>query len=256
MMQKIWKSTLILLIIICLSGGLCVNASDSLKSGDSRATENAIKNKIQSQNEDYVITVYQGIFMSEFARGDSIEEIISDENNLPNGYLVKKRTEQNKEEFALYELKNGQTQSRSFYKKGYEAFYNYSIEPEKIVKDKGNIKEVYCLNGESSHDGIYIYYVTDNGDYIYYKEYAKADKEYLIPEKEFRTMAKTISDKRKEMNENLAVGGPIMLEDIYDVSVYEIKTDNMFKTFLIPMTVFLSVVLIVAIMFLIKRKAM
>ena len=48
------------------------------------------------------------------------------------------------------------------------------------------VQEVYCFESIYHNTPIYIYYVTDKGDYLLFKFYSAAEETYLVPVEEFR----------------------------------------------------------------------
>jgi hypothetical protein len=159
------------------------------------------------------------MFMYAFAEKQTIEEIVSGNCVLSQNIMVmtdsviKYKVERNERIVTLRQTTD------------WSKLYKYAVKPSRILSNispKLEVKNVYCLDGEPSHDGVYIYYSTDKGDYIYYKEYLIAEKEYLFPLNDFYEFASIVQEERN-LNKDRDGGGR-SIDELYDLGKYEIKT--------------------------------
>ena len=72
----------------------------------------------------------------------------------------------------------------------WSGFYTYTQSPELVFDFSVKINKIYCLHGFEDNDNAYIYYETDHGEYILFKEYPKAKDTYLFPLDDFYEFAK------------------------------------------------------------------
>lgn len=196
--------------------------------GDSLELSNEIKDKLKNDSTDIVIRYYNGFYMNAFAQKTSINDIVNGECVLQKLYMV---ITNDSEINYMYE-KDGNTGSLLSKTTNWSSIYKNITEPKSIFRNiNKNVKvnNIYCLDGNSSHDGIYIYYITNIGDYVYFKEYESSEKEYLFPIDDFYNFAKSVQEER-EKNKYL-IGGFVDIEKIYDVNKFEIRVS---KTNLTP----------------------
>lgn len=203
------------MLVSCLMiGAYAMNNNDSVK------IDTEVMNKFKEKESDTVIMLlYNGMFMYAFAEKQTIEEIVSGNCVLSQNIMVmtdsviKYKVERNERIVTLRQTTD------------WSKLYKYAVKPSRILSNispKLEVKNVYCLDGEPSHDGVYIYYSTDKGDYIYYKEYLIAEKEYLFPLNDFYEFASIVQEERN-LNKDRDGGGR-SIDELYDLGKYEIKT--------------------------------
>jgi len=176
------------------------------------------------ESSDYVIKLYGGSFMKKFASGDSISSII---DNTEPGFdkfmvITKKDIEYYKIiDDALEKLDPSTGLS------DWSGYYEYAISPKKVLNSASKVNAVYCLDGEPSKDGVFIYYQTADRDYILYKAYLNSKDMYLFPADEFVSFAQEVySYRQRHKDED---GGARSLEDIFSqeqLKPYKVIPDN------------------------------
>lgn len=210
---------------------------------DSISIPSTIADEYKTHSSDNVIfRFYNGYFMLGFAQKETIQELTSNPN-----YVLEEVYATSFDGITTYKAKrNGMlTDPLNHHSEG-NIFCNYALSPNKLFKKLNfsssdlTINSIYCLDGEPSHDGIYIYFVTNKGDYVYYKEYASAEKEYLFPINEFYDFAKAIADERIQNGDRDGAFKPI--EEIYNIANYEITEKNTpILSWLLPLIIFLLI---------------
>lgn len=90
--------------------------------------------------------------------------------------------------------------------------------------DQLEVTEKYIFNAYDETEGVFVYYVTSCGDYIYYLPNPNiTDKAYLLPYEKFCDLAKIIC---KNFDSSRGYGGRENIEDLYDLSEYKVGSAN------------------------------
>lgn len=154
---------------------------------------------LEADEEDTVIRFYSGYFMHGFAKGMPLEEILNDgwAHKLTEYIII---SEENGKEVITYKrvrATDGELETVS--DEIYEKMEKWHTEVYKIIKDPEKklnvlgpfitVNKVVFLDGYYT-DGLYIYYETSIGDYVYYRLCPEEDEEYLVPLDEFVEYAK------------------------------------------------------------------
>ena len=179
-MKKISLFAAVILILALLSVDVAATSlSDSLRIG--RDTYEMLS----VTEEDTVIRLYNGAFFDGFAKGVPILTLTGDEYVTSQVYMT--RSQRGADTFRT--ISDGEP--RKLDGRGRRAdgkcIYDVVSKPERVLPRSADIDNVYCLDGER---GIYIYFVTDGGDYVYYKKSAENEDEYLFPAETFTEYAK------------------------------------------------------------------
>ena len=178
-----------------------------------------------------IIRVYNGSFLHGFAAGESIENLVSD-TYVDEEIFVAYHNGSSKSDFC-YIIRDGISYSGDAGQIGGDAFIKY-VEGAAIKriesKTKSHIKTIICLSGETSHDGIYIYFETDNGNYVLFKEYASNETTYLFSIDEFKSIASEYFEKK--MNAlydeygQVRKGSSFSFTDIENIHKYKLSDIN------------------------------
>ena len=111
-------------------------------------------------------------------------------------------------------MRNGNLEHVTISVSDWSEFYKYAVYPERVFGAFTEVYNVYCLNGNASHDGVYIYYVTDKGDYVLYKEFLSSSEQFLFPVEDFYVYAKDVWELRFSPDGVDGGGMPELSEDI------------------------------------------
>lgn len=114
----------------------------------------------------------------------------------------------------------------------WESLYRYAVYPEEVFGTDSDIvvKNVYCFNSEFSGDyvlsynrGVFIYYVTNLGDFILHKPDSKQGKTYILPLEAFlRYMESARAYYRSVSNNN---GAPSNIAQCgFDLEKYRLES--------------------------------
>lgn len=188
--------------------------SYTVEDGDSVVLDSFEVELIRDESFEKVIKLYNGMYMHRFSKKQDIHTML--ENALEIEYLVisGKRVRYK----HIYEGKITNIDSASFKGKGWKEFYTYAVSPELIFDASVKVYNTYCLDGSSSHNGVYIYYATNNGDYVLYKEFLSYEEMYLFPLEDFYEVAKIVQDDLYlHRNET---GGNTPISELVDLSSY------------------------------------
>ena len=227
--EAIMKRFLCLLFVAFLILTLSVSAFATVEVEDSLTFDIQVYEILENSKKNNTVKIYNGYFIGYFAEEVPIDEIIQDENLLDPYYVVRNGF-QNAEYFYM---KDNQAYKITINPPDLGKTLDYITSPEQVLRSLPNsveLQNVYYLNSESSYNGIYIYYVTDKGDYVYYQENANDDDGYLFALSEFYDIAKEAYEIIQEENTGnlyeLPIGGPTLLSDIVDISEYQITPGN------------------------------
>ena len=209
------KRLLILLLISIMSVTFFVlpvvaNSADSLHLS---AKEEA---QLNLSSDDIVVKLFSGMFMSDFSKQEDIATMASKSNST---YLVVKRFGEPiyfKDHYGEIVKLNPATKIPDW-----SDFYKYAVYENSVFDSSVKINAVYCLNGEPSHDGVYIYYETDHGEYVLYKEFLAADETYLFPISDFYKFSKAVCDMRELYKYH--DGGGVEIDEVFNVEDYLFK---------------------------------
>ena len=179
------KMIVFILSLLCLmASGMTVNADnyDCLFGISNDESES-----LRIEETDVIIKYYGAkMFMKEFAENSTIDNIIDES---PIFYVV--WSEKDPDNPKYLRNKNGEIIT-GFTGVDHSFLLNHTLGAEELLRSKVTfdfeIKNIYFLYG--GNDGIYIYYVTSVGDYVYYKLHEKAEKEYVFPIEKFLEFAK------------------------------------------------------------------
>ena len=160
----------------------------------------------KQSDSDRVIKLYGLSFMHLFAEGADIESFkVHEELNMVispfNG-------------IRYMRMRNGNLEHVTISVSDWSEFYKYAVYPERVFGAFTEVYNVYCLNGDASHDGVYIYYVTDKGDYVLYKEFLSSNEQFLFPVEDFYVYAKDVWELRLSQADRDGGGMPELSEDI------------------------------------------
>lgn len=178
-------------MIVFILSFLCLMASGMTVNADNYDYLFGISNDeselLRIEETDVIIKYYGAkMFMKEFAENGTIDSIIDES---PIFYVV--WSEKDPDNPKYIRNKNGELIT-GFTGVDHSFLLNHTLGAEELLRSKitfdFEIKNIYFLYG--GDDGIYIYYVTSVGDYVYYKLHEKAEKEYVFPIEEFLEFAK------------------------------------------------------------------
>ena len=222
------------IIIFSLNVAPCFAAENTEKTDSLQITDEEYE-KFSRYENNTLIKLYNGTFMSGFAERLSIEELIDTPYCIEVYYMVVNNDIEN--DFLYVHERNGKITAFNPMSP-WELVYKNIVEANDLLSKQSinaTVKNIYCLNGEPSHDGVYIYYVTDRGDYVYYKDDFSDEKEYLFPVKDFYTFADAVNKNRTENGTGIrAEGKEISIEEINNAekqinklkAKFEIKANN------------------------------
>ena len=223
------KKVLCLFIVAIVLSVCSMPAFSVIEREDSLTFETQVFEILDGAKQGNTIKIYNGHFIQYFAEDVPIHEIIQDENLLKPYYVVKNGLQT----AEYFYIEDNQANRITINPPSLDKTLEYVTSPNKVLKalsEKVSIQNIYYLNSESSYSGIYIYYVTDKGDYIYYQDAANDDAGYLFALTDFCNVAKEAYAIIKGENTGnlyeLPTGGPTLLSDIVDISEYQITPET------------------------------
>ena len=107
------------------------------------------------------------------------------------------------------------------------------------------MENVYLLTEADPHPRAYIYYKTDRGDYVYFRENITFGKEYLFTADEFYDFANVVmaSEVQNCAPEDIKSGeNEISFEKIYDMKKYDLSIMNQNRIIKNILFIFIAVV--------------
>lgn len=239
------KTVFICVLLICvIIASMPVSATTLVE--DAFTIDDETRTLLSVSEDDTVIRVYFGYFMFGFSQRWSLEETFNDGWSLKKtSYVIASSGDGGNMELTTKCLNegivmeeplpnpNGQTSSNAVYAtRSAQKFYDMIDETSHILSVLGpfvTVQKTVYMHGYPM-DGVYIYYETNIGDYVYYKNDWVDDEEYLVPLEEFYNFAEVEQEYR-----SLRVGGSgASTYDLspYDLSNYKAIPNNVYATIL------------------------
>ncbi len=231
MMVKAFCYTIVVLLVLSVVGCTPIN-SEIPEINDSVNISEELIAQVRNSDTDSVIRLYNGFYMSGFAQRATLADLLSDNYVLGEEYvIVSKNHPQN--DVSIKAIRDGNAERISLSESAREAYFfqfNAVTNADKIFSNsqitqntgETEVHEIYCLNGSSSHNGIYIYFVTDKGDYIFFKTHYSSSKEYLLPLNDFYQLAGVVYAKIIEDRWSTESVASMEIEELYDLSSYRV----------------------------------
>lgn len=208
--------TLLIATTICVASFILPTAAASTDSLHLNSDEQSQLSDISP--DDTIVKLFCGAFMHDFAEQNDIKSITArSEERTRIMYLIKKS-------YGGIEYRHnyhGEIIPVIFGLPDWSTFYEYAVSPNKVFDPSVQVNEVYCLEGSLSIDGAYIYYSTDKGDYVLFKEFLNYNESYLFPISDFYEFASVVySDRLLHKDED---GGGTEIDKLFDVENYLFK---------------------------------
>lgn len=226
------KSVIAFVLLVCtILSPVPVSANTPVE--DAFTVDSETRAILSASEDDTVIRVYFGIFMYGFSLRQSIEDIFNDGWSLHGTYYLIASNDKNGEQSLVCKcVEDGavvsqEYESGSFYAKSIEqlhknnlTYYDLIGECERILSALGpfvTAEKTVFMHGLPV-DGMYIYYETNIGNYVYYKDHPEAEEEYLVPLETFYDYAEVVQAARSG-----TAGGSRADVEAYDLSPYSLK---------------------------------
>ena len=208
--------------VICVGSFILPAAANST---DSLHLTSEEKTLLEVSSDDVVVKIFAGFFMESFSRQEDILSILEKSKTW---YLVERN---NDDEMALsmYRRKdNGELGRFSYATSGWSNFYTYAVSPNKVFDSSVKVNSVYCLDIEPSPEDVCIYYDTDQGDYVLYRQNLFGDETYLFPISVFYEVQEVLYNDLRAIPE-LNVGTNPPLKELYDADRYLFRDGHLFN---------------------------
>lgn len=195
----------LMLPVFCFS----TSAEEYTDPKDSRHISPEISDEIDLEDTDFIIKCYVSYISHDFASYLSIDEI------LDKGYVRYIQRKLSDSQLHIY-----MTDGNGEYVEvdsSYDLFYSQTFdelqtgEAIKAVSSDIVIQSVYYLWGENTHSGTAIYYKTNLGDYVYYRQHWLGEK--LFPAEVF------FAYHRRNSIDGRA-------NEVFDLSVYDYRSPS------------------------------
>ena len=217
MKRKIF-SLLLLALAVCIISSCTLERSYD---GATRITpaENA---KIHTNMGDTVVRLYYGFLpIMMVTEGKTMEEMVkTPEEYFETYYMIVSKDQQVRFDFSGDNFAFRQYEY-------WEELYPYVLFPERLFPSSVKVEAVYCIDCASACQDYYIYYVTDQGDYVFYTRSYKPEAQYLFPLSAYLDVAKIMEEYRIEKVTQGALGyGEILwmeVEKMCDIEQYQIN---------------------------------
>ncbi len=185
--------------------------------------------------EFQIVKTYGGSFLSGFANEATLSSLLNDgyieEVQYASWYMKCREygieycgVSVTEKEFMEMNLSN----QRNLDERWFECVFSYEDIFDSTLAtadlDQLEVTEKYIFNAYDETEGVFVYYVTSCGDYIYYLPNPNLpDKAYLLPYEKFCDLAKIIC---KNFDSSRGYGGRENIEDLYDLSEYKVGSAN------------------------------
>jgi hypothetical protein len=197
-------------------------------STDSRYLTSEEKTLLNVSSNDVVVKLFTGAFMDDFSKKEDILNMVEKSGTK---YLVEKYYGDGMTQIMYYRKHNGEMvklDRNAFGQWDWSSFYSYVVSPDKVFDPSVKVNSVYGMDGMYSLDGAYIYYDTDQGDYVLFRQYVTDDVTYLFPISVFYEVAEILYNERLSHGE-LDMGVNSLLEELYDADRYLFRDGHLFK---------------------------
>lgn len=203
------------MLMICLSLSIYSVSIVAMETEDSIRISSDEMQVVQNTSQDIIVKLYGGYFMDDFNEEKRIGDIINNDD-LHILYMIIGR----RGHISYKHNYHGEIVkiSSSMLRSDWTDFHQYAISTGMVFDNSFEVNQVYCLNGEPSHDGVYIYYSTNKGDYVLFKEYLDSDEEYLFPLEDFYRFAKVVYEDRYLNRYKDGGGRPV--NELFDMNQY------------------------------------
>ena len=183
--------TLILTFIICATFFIIPTSAETYDTYDSRYLTEEEKAQLSISYADdiipfsdiTIIKLYCGMFSHRFAKQEDIISIIETTSNLEYMFAI------NSVHMQIKVIHDGEGVIIGNARE-WGGFYTYTKYPNLVFDPSVKVNKIYCFNALMNYDGAYIYYDTDHGTYILFKEYENSKETYLFPLSNFYEFAK------------------------------------------------------------------
>ena len=180
-MKRIMAIVLASMVMVTFSLPVLARETDSIH------LESEERSLLNASPEDTVVKVYSNDIIRNFESRKDIADILADSEIM---YMIVKDSGY----ISYYNFYKGQlTELRK--ETGvpdWSEFYTYAVFPSLVFESTIKVEQVYSMDSMSLWDEVAIYYVTDCGDYILYKEYVTAPETYLFPLDDFYLYAESV----------------------------------------------------------------
>lgn len=137
------------------------------------------------ERDEERIGIYRGNCVDDFANGKPLREILNGSQDLV--YLSLEPTEG--DAYGIYDSRQTLIETRSA--RAAEIFVKYAVNPELVLDPADfSVTSVYCVQGISLDESVYVIYETDEESFILYKETLRSETMHLVPLAQFRDFAK------------------------------------------------------------------
>lgn len=211
------KQKFILALVVCCILVSGVSAASS--QWDSLTIEEDILEIISYDPNGLAFRLYTGAYMWGFADHKEISELLEEPYTSEIRYV-----RESGGVIRDYKIEDGIAKESDWIRHQVDDFFDAVSRIDSIISVLGEdvtVENIYCLDGEPNLDGIYIYFVTNQGDYVYYKDYTGAEDEYLIPLAQFYEFAEVFYQNQKNAQYGNGTGD---IEELYDLDGYNLKT--------------------------------
>ncbi len=176
-------------------------------------------NFIEPEGEPLTIKLYCNSYIPLFSQQMDIEDAIVHQYTRIK-YMLFYGTQ------AIYKQKgtDGKIHVIAYGTTDWSKFVKYAISPELIFDSSFTITAIYCLDGMNGYDGFYIYYKTNKGDFVLYKQYLEAEKTYLFPLEQFYELTQAMEEDR--LPHRYEDGYIVDIEKVYNSASYLINISD------------------------------
>lgn len=270
-MKKVIGAMMLLSLILCL----IINASSEeipdipvIISDSGQITEEEwLMLKVigrRNQLEKFqIVKIYGGCFLSGFANEATLSSLLND------GYIEEVQ-------YALWNMKDRQydinycgvniaekefiemnlSNQRGVDERWFECAFSYEDIFDSTLAtadlDQLEVTEKYIFNAYEKTEGVFVYYVTNYGDYIYYLPNPNlTDKAYLLPYEKFCDLAKIIY---QNFDSSRGYGGRENIEDLYDLSEYKVGSADARRARIVSCCALIIIIPATAVFIIRKKK--
>ena len=232
-----------------------------------------------------VIKLHFGSYLKGFAENKSIDELLSEQYTEHEIICARANTKPKTSQYYSiyhYTYKNGETK-RNIFEDNHSEFNRYLDcinSYEKLFYstlatadlDQLQVTQIYILDGDCSihytgsgytsgevldfGEGFFVYYVTNQGDYVYYVPNPNlVDNDYLFPVEEFSDFAKEVYLDLEELGDaRRYYGSHTDVEELYDLSEYKVGSADARRARIVSCCALIIIIPATAVFIIRKKK--
>lgn len=217
------KKSILTFACLALIALLCINISASIMGNDSLHITKLETRMLEAQDKA-VIKIYHDQYSGRSDKEINFEKIIYDDYSY---YIVSQLLES--ESFEAFKFAQGEKEKYKLIEyypdKAIQYIRQNCTKGSEIIRSLGinaSVEEVYCFDAGDYNLGLYLYYVTDKGDFVTFRRDKYKEKAYVMPVEEFNKLSAAYYNELEKLPKDTYGDSIDDLTAFYDLKKYEV----------------------------------